>query len=64
MAHWNLYYRKGDKTLLGIGNYQRDMQSVTLPSPCRKILLNNYPDMTAEGLTVTLHSYQILILEL
>lgn len=58
------YYRKGDKTLLVIGNYQRDMQSVTLPSPFRKILLNNYPDMTAEGLTVTLHSYQILILEL
>lgn len=58
------YYRKGDKTLLIIGNYQREMQAVTLPSPCLKVLLNNYPDVAADGLTLQLQGYQVLILEL
>ena len=39
------YYRKGDKTLLVVGNYQWDEQEITLPSECKKVLINNYPDM-------------------
>ena len=58
------YYRKGDKTLLVIGNYQQKEQEATLPCECRKVLLNNYPDMDMENNVITLHGYQVLILEL
>lgn len=58
------YYRKADKTLLVIGNYQRKEQKITLPAACKKVLLNNYPDLVSSGDQITLHSYQVLILEL
>lgn len=58
------YYRKGGKTLLVIGNYQKDEQTVTLPSECKKVLLNNYPDIAQENNTIQLHGYQVLILEM
>ncbi len=57
------YYRRGDKTLLVIGNYQSGKQAVTLPLPYTKVLLNNYADITREGSTILLHGYQVLILE-
>lgn len=58
------YYRKGEKTLLVIGNYQMDPQTVELPSEYKKILLNNYPELVKEGLTLKLHGYQAVILEM
>ena len=58
------YYRKGDKTLLVIGNYQQKEQEVILPSECRNVLLNNYPDMIMENNVLKLKGYQVLILEL
>lgn len=58
------YYRKGDKTLLVIGNYQKEEQEVTLPSSYKKVLLNNDPDIAQEGNTISLHGYQLLILEM
>ncbi len=58
------YYRKGDKTLLVIGNYQQKEQEVILPSECRNVLLNNYPDMVMENNVLKLKGYQVLILEL
>ena len=58
------YYRKGDKTLLVVGNYQWDEQEITLPSECKKVLINNYPDLVSSGDQITLHGYQVLILEL
>lgn len=58
------YYRKGDKTLLVIGNYQREEQIITLPAPCKNVLINNYPDIAASGDSVKLHGYQVLVLEL
>ena len=57
------YYRKWDKTLLVVGNYQWDEQEITLPSESKKVLINNYPDVNLSGLTVQLHGYQILVLE-
>lgn len=51
------YYRKGDKTLLVVGNYQWDEQEITLPSECKKVLINNYPDMVLDGNSVKLHGY-------
>ena len=58
------YYRKGDKTLLVIGNYQMDMQTITLPAPYQRILLNNYADLTEDEHTITLQAYQVLIMEM
>ena len=58
------YYRKGDKTLLVVGNYQWDEQEITLPSECKKVLINNYPDMVLDGNSVKLHGYQVMVVEL
>ena len=58
------YYRKGDKTLLVIGNYQMKEQTVTLPSPYKCILLNNYSNLTENEHMLTLQAYQVLILEM
>lgn len=58
------YYRKGDKTLLVIGNYQIDEQTVPLPSEYKKVLLNNEPDLALEGLALKLKGYQVIILEM
>lgn len=59
-----VYYRKGDKTLLVVGNYQWEEQEITLPSECKKVLINNYPDMVLDGNSVKLHGYQVLVVEL
>lgn len=58
------YYRKGEKTLLVIGNYQKEEQEVVLPDAWKKVLINNYPDVEENNRTVRLHGYQVLILEM
>lgn len=58
------YYRKGDKNLLVIGNYQMAEQTITLPSSYKRILLNNYHDLKENGAELTLKAYQVLILEM
>lgn len=58
------YYRKGDRTLLIIGNYQRDAQEIELPGPYEKVLLNNYKDIAEDNGTIKLYGYQVLILEM
>lgn len=58
------YYRKGDKTLLVVGNYQWKEQEITLPAACQKMLINNYPDVVMDGEAVKLHGYQVLVMEL
>lgn len=58
------YYRKGDKTLLVIGNYQKEEQEVILPGGYKKILLNNYHDLAQEGNILKLLGYQAVILEM
>ena len=58
------YYRKGAKTLLVIGNYQMDSQTVTLPSSYKRVLVNNYADIAENGQTISLNAYQVLILEM
>jgi oligo-1,6-glucosidase len=50
------YYRKGEKTLLVVGNFQNKSISVSLPAG--KILLNNYCTLGD-----SLEPYQFLILE-
>lgn len=58
------YYRKADKTLLVIGNYQKEAQEVKLPGSYRQVLLNNYPDLMNEENVLKLHGYQVIILEM
>ena len=58
------YYRKGDKTLLVVGNYQRQEQEISLPAAYRRVLLNNYADIVEEGGKIRLHGYQVLVLEM
>ena len=58
------YHRKADKNLLVIGNFQKEAQNVTLPSECKNILINNYPDAEINETEVQLKGYQVLVLEL
>lgn len=58
------YYRKGEKTLLVVGNYQKEEQEITLPSAYKNILLNNYADIEQNGNTIRMHGYQVFIFEL
>lgn len=58
------YYRKGDKTLLVIGNYQMEEQAVRLPGAYKKVLLNNCPELSEDGFTLRLSGYQVVILEM
>lgn len=58
------YYRKGEKTLLVIGNYQKEEQELLLPNVYKKVLLNNYPHLSQEKNKLLLRGYQVLILEM
>ena len=58
------YYRKGDKTLLVLGNFQKTPQTVKLPAPYKEILLNNYSALKITEDSVVLDDYQAVILEL
>ena len=58
------YFRKGHKNLLVIGNYQNEEQTIELPSACKKVLINNYPDLNLADNVITLHGYQAIVLEL
>ena len=57
------YYRKEDKTLLVIGNYQKEEQAVHLPQTYRRILLNNDSTLRQTDNILYLSGYQVVILE-
>lgn len=58
------YYRKADKTLLVIGNYQREEQEVILPEAYKKVLINNYKDIKENNNIITMYGYQVLVFEM
>lgn len=58
------YYRKGNPTLLVIGNYQKELQEVTLPTAYKNVLLNNDKELAENNGTITLQGYQVLVLEM
>lgn len=58
------YHRKGQKDLLVLGNFQKEAQTVALPSSCHRILLNNSPEAAISSKEVRLDGYQVLVLEL
>ena len=58
------YYRKSaDQTLLVIGNYKTQPQTLMLPSKIKNIVLNNLPQLKADGNEITLEGYQAVVLE-
>lgn len=57
------YYRKGDRTLLVVGNYQKEPQSIELSHGYKKVLLNNYHELSEDGNKLILQGYQFLVLE-
>ena len=74
------YYRKGEKTLLVLANFQKDSRKVQLPAPAKKVLLNNKEsvnwgcprDTSAQeacrkdtrGMEIELSGFQYVMLEL
>lgn len=58
------YYRTSTaQTLLVIGNYKTEPQTLTLSSKIRNVALNNLPQLKTEGDTITLEGYQAVILD-
>ena len=59
------YERRGEKRVLVLVNYQAEPQTVTLPTPVRKVLLANIPgQMNGQGDQLSLVGYQALVCEL
>ena len=58
------YYRKGDKNLLVVGNYQKEPQTIELAGECRKVLINNYDKVAMDGNKIELQGYQFLVIEM
>lgn len=57
------YYRKGDRTLLVAGNFQRKARTVELAGACR-LVLNNLPGNPVADGRLCLEGYQFVVLEL
>ncbi|MBQ0001042.1 MAG: glucohydrolase, partial [Clostridiales bacterium] len=58
------YFRKADKTLLVLGNYQKEPQDVVLPGSVRKVLINNQKTWMCEEQILHMEGYQFLVLEM
>lgn len=59
------YERHGEKRVLVLVNYQAESQTVTLPTPVRKVLLANIPaQMNVQGDQLSLAGYQAFVCEL
>lgn len=56
------YYRKYHHTLLVLGNMQTERRVIPLPASCKKVLLNNYHELSADSEKITLDSWQAVIL--
>lgn len=57
------FYRKGEKTLLILGNYRKEERELELPAPVKKLVLSNTePRIT--GRKIILSGYEATILEL
>ena len=57
------FYRKGEKTLLILGNYRKEERELELPAPVKKLVLSNAePQIT--GRKIILSGYEATILEL
>ncbi|MCR5777614.1 MAG: alpha-glucosidase [Lachnospiraceae bacterium] len=59
------YYRKtADKTVLIMSNFQNESQTLPLPSPIKKVVLNTTDNVEYSDSEITLSGYQAVVLEL
>ena len=58
------YYRRGEHTLLVLGNWQNEPRSVELPDTPVQLLISNLPDVDLSGKKLCLQGYQFLIFEM
>ena len=58
------YYRTtAAQTLLVIGNFKTEAQTLTLPAKIRNVVLNNLSQLRTDGDQITLEGYQAVILD-
>lgn len=58
------YFRKGERTLLVLGNFQTAPQDVALPAPIRRVLLNNLKSLSGGGEVLHMEGQQFVLAEL
>ena len=57
------YYRRDEKTLLVMGNFQAGAQTAALPGPVKRVLLNNMKTFEAGDGELRLAGWQFVVLE-
>ena len=57
------FYRKGEKTILVLGNYRKEERKIEVPSPIKKVILSN-AEPRINGKKIRLSGYEATILEL
>ena len=57
------YRERSSKKIMLIANYQKEEQTIELPKPYSRVLLNNYKNVKYENDKLILQGYQALILE-
>lgn len=58
------YFRRGERTLLVLGNFQTAPQDVALPAPIRRVLLNNLKGLNGGGEVLRMEGQQFVLAEL
>ena len=58
------YFRRGERTLLVLANFQNAPQDAALPGAYRRVVLNNLHTFVCEGNRVHLAPWQLSVLEL
>ena len=56
------YYRRGPRTLLVLGNWQKQHRSLVLPSKPRQVLLSNLPQVSLFDSHIEMEGFQFLVL--
>ncbi len=56
------YYRKGEKELLVLANFQTGARDIPVPEGFTKVILNNIEDIKLSGNTLHMEGYQLIVL--
>ena len=57
------FTRSAENTVMVIANYQKEAQTVELPSAAKKILLSNINRTDVDGTNIELSGYELLVIE-
>ncbi len=57
------YWRKGEKTVLVLDNFQKEAQTVALPGEVKQVLMNNLDTLDIRENAVHMEGYQFLVLQ-